>query len=401
MATPLRWVAGLLVVVFLGMQLMTVKFLWKIDHGVQQLHRQKDGGQPTKKQQRKLPKQQKDQGNDPVIKQVYSNGATLKKKSHHKLPPEIKTLMETAYPEKKALQQGKAKAKVLVVSPLGETSVNKSDNTEERKGYKQGRDDAFTLKCSLQVHGYPPLIPATFDDRKGYDSLDIKKVQAISTTLQQLSSEHPTNTLVVVVDAFDVVIQHPPDILLERYNQQPYPIAVGGETFCWDPASGNRNSNVSTPFCTRPLEQSALSVQGYFLNSGVMMGPLHTLTQFLDYALQNLPSTQEGLVPWPGTQDQYNDQAYWGYWYTQYHPLIGLADADEPSGHLNLVANLIKMHPLKRNFKKETGLFQVGFRKPAIVHFPGATAKEFPIYGMGMKYYREQCNDDGSAKATA
>ena len=120
------------------------------------------------------------------------------------------------------------------------------------------------------------------------------------------------------------------------------------------------------------------------------MSTLGTLVRFLEFVLMHtpLPTAKDGLAPWPGTTDQFNDQAYWSYWYVHYHPIIGLDD-----GNLQLIANIGK-NRRRRTSLEENGVFKVMKKQPAILHFPGQGAKDFRVYTNGKEYYRQRCYVD-------
>ena len=124
------------------------------------------------------------------------------------------------------------------------------------------------------------------------------------------------------------------------------------------------------------------------------MSTLETLVWFLEVALQTLPTAADGLVLWPGTEDnpKFNDQAYWSYWYVHYHPLIGLDDKEK----LSLITNIGKI----RNFRtwfNDNGKFTVNRIKPGIFHFPGKGAKQNKKYESGIKYYRQLCKQSSNS----
>lgn len=162
--------------------------------------------------------------------------------------------------------------RVLVLSPIGNAMNNGGGQESPRRGYKAGHDNTFTLECTLLHENYPPLMRATFDDGDGYDSLDIRKVRVVYDAAEDLlfRKRFSPTTLVVVVDAFDVVFQKSPLELLDAYDRQPHPIVAGGEPTCWDPLTGSVQSNVSTPFCSLPKRQRDLR-DSYYLNSGAYM----------------------------------------------------------------------------------------------------------------------------------
>ncbi|CAB9504501.1 expressed unknown protein [Seminavis robusta] len=261
---------------------------------------------------------------------------------------------------------------LLLVTPLG-------NSTADNKG-------VHALKCSMTSKGHNPehLVQSKFDDSQGYVGLDIKKITAISKTLQELSLKKPATTLILVVDAFDVVIQGTPEEIIHAYDSQPYPILFGSETACWNAATKTSKNNASTPLCTHPILQRSI-VNGRYLNSGIFMSTLGTLVRFFGDVLEELPSEREGLEPQQGQPGQFYDQAYWGYWYTKYHPLIGLEVRDE------LIVNMDRRLRKGLAFDKKTGLLFVGNQAPPIMHFPGSHPKLFNPYVDAKQYYNELC----------
>ncbi|CAB9526492.1 expressed unknown protein [Seminavis robusta] len=277
---------------------------------------------------------------------------------------------------------------LLVITPLG-------NSTSNEKG-------VHALKCSMKFRGHNPehLIRAKFDDKDGYGGLDVKKIRTILKTLQELLSqqEWPATTLILVVDAFDVVIQANPQEILQAYDAQPYPILFGAEAGCWNPVTKTLQSTVSAPLCTLPTHQTSIA-KGLYLNSGVFLSTLGTLAAFLDHELnhQELPTEKEGLVALQGFPGQFNDQAYWGYWYTKYHPLIGIDNTGDNNNKL-IIANIGRDHRSALRFDITTGLFALednnnGKQKqvPPVMHFPGSHPKLFKPYIAAKRFFEEHC----------
>ncbi|CAB9505271.1 expressed unknown protein [Seminavis robusta] len=261
---------------------------------------------------------------------------------------------------------------VILITPLGNTTWND--------------EGVHGLKCSMTYRGHNPehLIRAHFDDSEGFDGLDVKKIITVSNTVQELSLKWPATTLIVVVDAFDVVIQGKPEEIIDAYNSQPYPILFGSETSCWNPLTRTTASNVSTPLCAQPDLQRGI-LDGRYLNSGVFMSTLGTLVRFFAYVLHELPTENDGLAPLERHPGHFNDQAYWGYWYTKYHPLIGLEVSDK------FMVNVDRRLKKKFHFDNSTGSMVLQGEVPPIMHFPGSPPKMFKPYVEAKQFFAELC----------
>ena len=362
------------------------------------------------------------------------------------------------------------------------SSPGGSGSSSVRDGYADGSDDTYTLRCSLKKQGYEHVVEASFDDSLGYGSLTLEKIRAIQRVVDQLSSSSSSSsssttttittalsskkkkkknidssTIVVVVDAFDVIFQKPPSAIIRKYDEQEYPIVFGGDPSCWDPATSDIHSKVSTPFCSLPQEQRTRSKEYeqrkqrqsegptseesssssssslfpfLYLNSGVFISTLGTLRRFLHQALDidELPTTSaHGVASWNGKNDReslnapkngtqnqplltVNDQAYWSYWYAagRYNNVIGI-DHHHESFIRNVVGKDMKhttnFHMNKGVFvtstlpKKGGGGGAVGKKgEPAILHFPGKDAKQFRLYKQSKEYYRRLMTVNGTCE---
>ena len=179
----------------------------------------------------------------------------------------------------------------------------------------------LALNNSCNFHGIT-LRWVAFDDmssksggRVWSHSAIMGKFPAILGAVQGLEP----STVVLVVDAFDCLVQASARRIISSYRQQRHPILFGYEKICWRRSRNAHRVNRSTVTCTLPAMQEAIA-PGKFLNSGLMLARAGLLADFLTRRLQDQwPGPSQGLHP-----KYVADQPIWQHWYLRYYPFIGL-----------------------------------------------------------------------------
>jgi hypothetical protein len=258
-------------------------------------------------------------------------------------------------------------SELVVVTPMGNC-----DEHEEK---------VLSLSCSLQEAGHSKLFRALYNDQCiGWSSRNGHKVYALHDYVKKLEKTMSSTTLLLVVDAFDVVVQQSTAEILEHYDSQPFPILFGGERWCYDLKTSNKLSSYSTQICSLPDVQAAI-LPGWFLNSGLLVSTLGTLVRFLDREISEFPIEGEKLHARAHT----DDQAMWSYWYATLFPLIGL----DTSGKF-LVNGIVEEEQHQPIFDDQTGLVSFAGKTPAVMHFNGF-AKEYNSFRQVQQHYRSRC----------
>ena len=161
--------------------------------------------------------------------------------------------------------------------------------------------------------------------------------------LKEFCSKVSSDDLVLMVDAWDVIIQGTPEQILEAYDDMHVKILFGFERGC---VSNPGNDN---DVCPNPEKQDEIH-KGLYLCSGLLLARASEILRFLN-----------------GKEIPYkNDQTIWAEWYIKNHPTISL----DTSRRI-----LVNVFGSESELSLRNNLICFNSKPPMVVHFNGP-AKE-------------------------
>lgn len=150
--------------------------------------------------------------------------------------------------------------------------------------------------------------------------------------------------LILMVDAWDVIIQDTPANIVEALTNFKTKVLFGYELAC------AHNGTEDNDTCPLPDKQNSIH-HGRYLCSGVLIGRAGDILQVIE---------KSGGIPY------HNDQTTWARWYIENYPSIDL-DLNQ-----TIIANLCGSED-QTYF--ENGLVRVGANTPMVCHFNGYEPK--------------------------